>query len=90
MSDIDHINENIKILDSVDFSPYLEYIEKGKNVWTLIRIIENDFNNTELVNNDILDGCIFNWLSESEIIEYFEKRYPDKFITMAYTEYRFC
>ena len=90
MSDIDYTKENVKVLDSIDFSPYLKYIEKGERVWTFIRVIENDFNHTELVNNDILEGDIFNWLSESEIIEYFEKRYPNEFKTTEYTEYRFC
>ena len=90
MSDIDYIKENIKVLDSIDFSPYFKYIEKGKSVLTFIRAIEDEFDNTEPVNNDILEGYIFNWLSECEIVEYFEKRYPDKFKTIQYTEYRFC
>lgn len=90
MSNIDYTKENVKVLDSIDFLPYLKYIEKGKNVWTFIDAIENIFDHTELVNNDVLEGYIFNWLSESEIIEYFEKRYPDKFKTIEYTEYRFC
>ena len=90
MSDIDYTKENVKVLDGIDFSPYLKYIEKGKSVWTFLNIIEDDFDHTELVNNDILEGYIFNWLSESEIIEYFEKRYPNNFKTIEYTEYRFC
>ncbi len=90
MSNIDYTKENVKVLDSIDFSPYFKYIEKGKSVSTFIRVIENEFDHTELVNNDILEGFIFDWLSESEIVEYFEKRYPDKFKTIEYTEYRFC
>ena len=90
MDNVDYTKENVNVLDSIDFSPYFKYIEKGKRVWEFIRIIENDFDHTELVNNDILEGYIFSWLSESEIVEYFEKRYPDKFKVIVYTEYRFC
>ena len=90
MDNVDYTEENIKVLDSIDFSPYLKYIEKGKSVTTFIRVIENEFDYTELVNNDILEGYIFNWLTVFEIVEYFEKRYPDKFKVIVYTEYRFC
>ncbi len=87
---MDCYNETIKVLDSIDFTPYFEYIRKGSNVWTFFDAVERDFNNTELTNNEILEGYIFNWLSESEMIEYFEKRYPEKFKVIEYIEYRFC
>ena len=90
MNDIDYTEENIKILDSIDFSPYFDHIEHGKSVWPFFEEIEKKFDNTELTNNDILEGCIFNWLSESELIEYFEKRYPDVFRVVEVYQYIFC
>lgn len=90
MSDIDYSKENIKILDSIDFSPYFKHIKRGENVWTFFNAIEDEFDHTQLANNDILEGYIFNWLGEIELIEYFEKRYPNEFKTIECTEYRFC
>lgn len=90
MSVIDYTKENIKVLDTIDFSPFFKYIEKGQSVWNFLNAIEDKFDYTQLVNNDICEGYIFNWLSESEIVEYFEKRYPNEFKTTTYTEYRFC
>ena len=89
MNDINYTEENIKILDSIDFSPYFDYIERGKSVWSFFDEIEKKFDNTELTNNDILEGCIFNWLGESELIEYFEKRYPDIFKVVEVYSYIF-
>lgn len=89
MSDINYTEENIKILDSIDFSPYFDYIERGKSVLSFFDEIEKKFDNTEFTNNDILEGFLFNWMSESEMIEYFEKRYPDVFKVVEVYQYIF-
>ena len=90
MKDKDYTSENIKILDSIDFSPYFKYIKRGEKIDNFFDAIENDFNNTDLTNNDILEGFVFNWLGESELIEYFEYRYPEKFRVSEYSYYIFC
>ena len=89
MATIDYTKDNIKILDSIDFTPYFKYIKYGDDVWNFFNAIENDFNNTELTNTDILEGDIFNWLSFSEMIEYFENRYPNKFRIVELVKYVF-
>ena len=66
-------------LDKIDFLPYIEKY-KGKKLWDLISAVEDDYDNTELTNNEVLEGCTFNWFDESEIIDYLEKRYPGKFM----------
>ena len=65
-------------LDKIDFLPYIEKY-KGKKFWDLVSAVEDDYNNTELTNNDVLEGWIFNWFCEDEIIDYLEKRYPNEF-----------
>ena len=87
---LDHTEDNIKILDGIDFTKYINNIKKGYNVRKFFDAIENDLNNTEITNNDILEGYIFNWLSEMELIEYFEKRYPESFKVVEHIQYIFC
>ena len=90
MDEYTHTLDNAKILDSIDFSPYFKYIKKGENVNEFFKAIENDFDNTELTDNNILEGYIFNWLDEFELIEYFENRYPNNFRAVEVSKYIFC
>lgn len=76
-------------LDKIDFLPYIEKY-KGKKFWDLVRAVEDDYDNTELSNNEVLEGCIFNWYAEDEIIYYLEKRYPDKFRTTEICYNQIC
>lgn len=76
-------------LDKIDFLPYIEKY-KGKKLWDLISAVEDDYDNTELTNNDVLEGCTFNWYSEDEIIDYLEKRYPGKFRTTEICYNQIC
>ena len=78
MADEECIEYNYSVLDKIDFLPYIQKY-KGKKVWDLLYAVEDDYDNTELTNNDILEGCTLNWLCEDEIIEYLEKRYPKEF-----------
>ena len=90
MDEIDYTKENIKILDSIDFSPYFVHIKPGGDCHAFFNTIELCFDNTELTDNDILEGYIFNWLDESELIEYFENRYPNNFRAVEVSKYIFC
>ena len=71
-------------LDKIDFKPYIEEY-KGKKFSDFISAIERDYDNTDVTNNDVLQGCIFNWLSEDEQTEYFEHRYGRSFRTYEVT-----
>lgn len=65
-------------LDKIDFLPYIEKY-KGKKLRDLMSAVEDDYDDTELTNNEVLEGYTFNWFDESEIIDYLEKRYPGEF-----------
>ena len=71
-----------RTLDTIDFLPFIEKHRGGK--FNDLRFeVEQKYDETELTNNEILEGCIFNWLTDDEIVEYLEKRYPNDF---RYTE----
>lgn len=76
-------------LDKIDFLPYIEKY-KGKKFWDLVSAVEDDYDNTELSNNEVLEGCIFNWYAEDEIIDYLHKRYPGKFRTTEICYNQIC
>ena len=76
-------------LDKIDFLPYIEKY-KGKKFWDLVSAVEDDYDNTELSNNEVLEGCIFNWYAEDEIIDYLQKRYPGKFRTTEICYNQIC
>lgn len=64
-------------LDKIDFAKYFKEHE-GVRFEDLISIIEKDYDNTDLSNNDILCGFIFNWIGYEELIEYLESRYEGR------------
>lgn len=71
--------ENYKVLEQIDFLPYIEKC-KRKEVWELMDILEDDFNDTPLVqDNKYLEGTLFNWISDIELIDYLRQRYPNQF-----------
>lgn len=76
-------------LDKIDFLPYIEKY-KGKEFWEMKTAVEDDYDYTELTNNDVLEGCTFNWYSEDEIIDYLQNRYPDKFRVIEICYYQIC
>ena len=71
--------ENYIILEQIDFLPYIEKC-KRKEVYELMDMMEDDFNNTPLVqDNKYLEGTLFNWINEVELIDYLTQRYPNQF-----------
>jgi len=77
---------NIKVLDSIDFLPYIKKF-KGDTVGSLIDAVEEDFDGTEITNNDYLMGYIFNWFGMHDIVQYLTRRYPNDFNTIEVTDY---
>ena len=69
-----YVNENIKILDQIDFTPFIEANRK-KKLSELVAQVQETYDDTPLTNNEITEGCVFNWLTEEEIVDYLEKRY---------------
>ena len=65
---------NRSVLDTIDFLPYIEKY-RGCDIWEMITELERKYNNTPLTNNIWLKGCLFNWLNESEVIDYLTERY---------------
>ena len=78
--------ENYKVLEQIDFIPYIEKC-KRKEVYELMDMMEDDFNDTPLVqDNKYLEGTLFNWINEIELIDYLMQRYPNKFNYVEQTQ----
>ena len=77
-------------LDKIDMEKYLRNCSSD-NIQILMNDIEKDYNNTELTNNDFLEGFIFNVCDEYEFIEYLRKRYGERFNSydITYTMFSF-
>ena len=75
-------------LDKIDFEPYFEKF-KGKEVYDLMDAVEDDYLDSPITKNNVLDGWIFNYLSRVEFIEYLEERYKGKFKAFEVTHYLF-
>ena len=84
------MKEQFKYLDQIDIERYMKNCTTNK-IGELISAIERDYDNTEFTDNDFLEGCIFNWCSEEEFIEYLEKRYGKRFSSreVSYNTFRF-
>ena len=66
--------ENLKMLDEIDFTKFFD--ETTVPLYDLRRKIEDEYDNTKFSNNEVMEGCVFNWISDCELVEYLEKRYP--------------
>ena len=86
------IKANYAALDKIDMEKYLTNRPYCK-LHDIMDYIESDYDNTELTNNEDLEGCIFNWLDEDEFAEYLEKRYPGRFkskeVVITYRDFSF-
>lgn len=70
---------NLSILDKLDLSRFLI---SGKTIWDIRGEIEDAYDDnefspeiTEMVENDIMQGFIFNYLSEDEFMDYLVEKY---------------
>jgi predicted HTH transcriptional regulator len=75
---VNHERNNYKTLDKIDFLPYIDKF-KGQDIHKMVDAINNDYNHTEITDNEWCEGYIFNWISVYELIDYIKKRYNDKF-----------
>ena len=82
------MEEQYAALDQIDFEPYLEKFG-GKTLDDLMEAVRDDYNNTDLSNTELLQGCIFNVCNDSELADYLEERYKGKFHTWEYTVFGF-
>lgn len=76
-----------EVLDKIEFLPYIKDAH-NKNILRLMEAVEKDYDNTELTNNEFLEGDTFNWISVNEFLDYLYKRYPKNFDWYEVTEYR--
>lgn len=79
----DKTPENLKMLDKIDFEKFFD--ESTVPMYDLRKKIEDEYNNTDFTNNDVMEGWVFNWVSDCELQEYLEARYP-KFRAYEVTE----
>lgn len=71
---------SFETLDKIDFLPYLEKLsDESHEIWDLIDLVEKDYDNTDLTNNPIHEGSLFNWISSEEFGDYLEERYKGRF-----------
>ncbi len=75
---------NKEALDKIDFLPLLEKY-KGCSMGDLRTELEEVYDNTNISNVPYLEGCILNWMSDGELIEYLEERYPKQYYFPEYT-----
>ena len=68
------------ILDSIDLVPYLKR-HNNEDIYGLIDELEDEYDESPEVSNELLQGCLFNVIGEEEFIDYLEKRYKRKFST---------
>lgn len=80
----DRTIENLKMLDEIDFYGFFE--ECSESISDLMRRIENKYRDTKFVDNDIMQGYVFNCIDQWELSEYLKERYPDKFHTYEVTD----
>lgn len=67
------LRENAEILDKIDL---LGYCKAGRSVVDIMNKVEDDYNCSEQTDNCICRGCILNWFSEADFVEYLKSRYP--------------
>ena len=72
------------LLDKYDFTPYLE---RYCNISDLIRAFEFDHADDDLPSE--FQGCILNFFSESELVDYLSIRYPQYYFPEEIT-YSIC
>ena len=78
--------ENLKMLDEIDFTKYFAKSPGSEGISMLMSRIENQYRDTNFVDNDIMQGYVFNWVDQFDFVEYLKKRYPEKFISFEVTE----
>jgi len=83
MSDFYCEETNYKFLDdNVDFLPYIEKY-KGKKFIDMMIAIENEWSDKDIVqNNPVLEGFLFNWIGEGDLIDYLKNDIQNNLIIM--------
>lgn len=76
---VDRVKDNLKMLDSIDFIPYLRKHDGNGSVSDVMRDMEDDYERTDFVKNDVMEGYLFNWVNSSELCDYLTERYGNHF-----------
>ena len=82
---------NYKFLDdNVDFLPYIEKY-KGKKFIDMMIELEKEWGDKDIVqNHPVLEGFLFNWIGEEELVDYLRNRYPKEFNYIEVTTRYIC
>lgn len=66
-----------QFLDKIDFLPYIEKF-KGKKFTDMMIEIEDEWDSKDIVQNDnVLEGFLFNYITENEFADYLKNRYDN-------------
>ena len=66
-----------QFLDKIDFLPYIEKF-KGKKFTDMMNEIEDEWDSKDIVQNDnVLEGFLFNYITENEFADYLKNRYDN-------------
>ncbi len=88
-TEINYVEATFNLLDKIDFLPFIKK-HKGGRFLDLTFEIEQKYDGTEFTQNDVMEGFIFNWLSDIELAEYLEHRYPNDFRYREVTTLYIC
>ena len=82
---------NYKFLDdNVNFLPYIEKY-KNKKFIDMMMELENEWEDKDIVkNHPVLEGFLFNWIGEEELVHYLRNRYPKEFNYVEVTTRYIC
>lgn len=67
-------SKSIEILDTIDFMPYIKLCD-GSDIDILREKMSNEYNYTEITNNEFMQGCLFNVIGDDNLISYLINRY---------------
>lgn len=65
------------VLDTIDFTPWLDTYDYSDISDMMDAMDEKYSRYTE--SDDILNGMLFRWMDENELVKYLKERYADKF-----------
>ena len=75
-------------LDKIDIEKYMKNCTSSR-ISDLIYAIERDYDDTELTDNDFLEGFIFNYCNEEEFVEYLTRRFGERIYISEVSYYTF-
>ena len=73
-----------KFLDSLDI---LSYTKKGESLEALMERLESACSEMDEIRKEPFDFYLFNWMDQTDFLNYLQRRYGDKFRFQEKTTY---